>query len=192
MLACTCLLASFGMMSCQNSKSDASADSAKTETVMIEEMTPETAFTAGDTAIMNIEEGVAELEGEDVVAKKYANAKVDHKGFKTTPSGLMYKQVKAGNGVKPAGPNSTVLVHYTGKKLDGTVFDSSVERGEPIEFPLNAVIKGWTEGVQLMNVGSKYEFIIPANLAYGQTGTPGGPIGPNEDLYFEVELLNVR
>lgn len=119
-------------------------------------------------------------------------AKVDTAGYKTTPSGLMYKEVKAGQGKQPASADAIVKVHYAGKLLDGTVFDSSYERGEPIEFPLNAVIPGWTEGVQLMKEGSKYQFIIPSGLAYGPQGTPGGPIGPNEDLYFEVELLEVK
>ena len=81
-------------------------------------------------------------------------------------------------------------MHYTGKLIDGTVFDSSVERGEPIEFPLSGVIAGWTEGVQLMAVGSKYMFYIPSNLAYGTNGA-GQSIGPNETLTFEVELLDI-
>ena len=81
-------------------------------------------------------------------------------------------------------------VHYTGKLIDGTTFDSSVDRGEPIEFPLNGVIKGWTEGVQLMSKGSKYKFFIPADLAYGDRGA-GNAIGPNETLVFEVELLDI-
>jgi FKBP-type peptidyl-prolyl cis-trans isomerase len=81
-------------------------------------------------------------------------------------------------------------VHYEGKLLDGTVFDSSVQRGEPAEFALNRVIPGWTEGVQLMTVGSKYRFWVPSDLAYGETGTPG-PIGPNQTLMFEVELLGI-
>jgi FKBP-type peptidyl-prolyl cis-trans isomerase len=86
----------------------------------------------------------------------------------------------------------TVKVHYTGKLLDGTVSDSSEERGQTISFPHNGVIKGWTEGLQLMKEGAKYEFIIPSYLAYGEHGTPGGPIGPNATLYFEVELFKVN
>ena len=84
------------------------------------------------------------------------------------------------------------MVHYKGTLLDGKEFDSSYKRNEPIEFPLNRVIKGWTEGLQLMKEGGKTIFYIPSNLAYGPTGTPGGPIGPDETLIFEVELLQVK
>ncbi|MEY3387052.1 MAG: hypothetical protein RIR53_1863 [Bacteroidota bacterium] len=108
---------------------------------------------------------------------------------KVTASGLQYKVIKEGTGNKPSKAN-TVKVHYTGKLIDGTVFDSSVERGEPIEFPLANVIAGWTEGVQLMPVGSKYMLYIPSNLAYGTNGY-GQTIGPNSTLIFEVELLEI-
>ncbi len=114
---------------------------------------------------------------------------VDTTGYTTTASGLKYKVVKEGTGAMPKAED-TVEVHYTGKLLDGTVFDSSVERGETISFPLNGVIKGWTEGLQLMKEGAKYEFIIPSYLAYGERGT--GSIGPNATLYFEVELFKVK
>jgi len=116
------------------------------------------------------------------------NAKKE--GVKTTPSGLQYKVLKEGEGKSPKATDN-VRVHYRGTLLNGTEFDSSIKRGEPAEFPLNRVIKGWTEGVQLMKEGAKYQFFIPANLAYGERGTPGGPIGPNETLIFEVELLKV-
>ena len=111
-------------------------------------------------------------------------------GYQTTPSGLKYVTVVEGTGASPK-ETDVVTVHYTGRLLDGTVFDSSVERGEPTSFPLQMVIKGWTEGLQLMKVGGKTVFYIPSNLAYGEMGTPGGPIGPNADLIFEVELLGV-
>lgn len=110
-------------------------------------------------------------------------------GVITTASGLQYKVVKEGTGKKPSASN-TVKVHYEGRLIDGKIFDSSIKRGEPIEFPLNGVIPGWTEGVQLMSVGSKYTFFIPSNLAYGEQGA-GQDIGPNETLIFEVELLDI-
>lgn len=110
-------------------------------------------------------------------------------GVKTTASGLQYEVIKEGTGAKPVATD-TVKVHYEGKLVDGTVFDSSIKRGEPVSFPLNQVIAGWTEGVQLMTVGSKYKFVIPANLAYGEQG--GGPIPANSVLTFEVELLEIN
>lgn len=110
-------------------------------------------------------------------------------GVMTTLSGLQYTIIEEGEGDKPA-PTDVVKVHYTGKLLDGSVFDSSVERGEPVEFPLNRVIPGWTEGLQLMSPGAKYRFWIPANLAYGELGNQR--IGPNQVLDFEVELLEVK
>ncbi|MCM1489872.1 MAG: FKBP-type peptidyl-prolyl cis-trans isomerase [Muribaculum sp.] len=110
--------------------------------------------------------------------------------YSTTPSGLRYVTVVEGTGNTPSATDF-VTVHYTGRLLDGTVFDSSVERGEPTAFPLQAVIKGWTEGLQLMKEGGKTVFYIPSDLAYGEMGTPGGPIGPNSDLIFEVELIQV-
>jgi len=112
---------------------------------------------------------------------------------KTTPSGLQY-QVLAEGKDDGASPKATdkVEVHYRGTLLNGTEFDSSYARGKPFETPLNRVIGGWTEGVQLMSEGDKYRFFIPPELAYGEAGTPGGPIGPNEALIFEVELIAVK
>jgi FKBP-type peptidyl-prolyl cis-trans isomerase len=111
-------------------------------------------------------------------------------GVVTTESGLQYSIMKDGKGAKPTAEDE-VKVHYHGTLIDGTVFDSSVDRGEPISFPLNGVIKGWTEGVQLMPVGSKFKFFIPSELAYGPSPRPGGPIGPNMVLVFEVELIDI-
>lgn len=107
----------------------------------------------------------------------------------TTASGLQYEILAMGSGPRP-GPTDMVQVHYHGTTLDGTVFDSSIERGKPTSFPLNRVIKGWTEGLQLMRVGAKYKFTIPSHLAYGERGA-GDKIAPNEILIFEVELLEI-
>jgi FKBP-type peptidyl-prolyl cis-trans isomerase len=111
-------------------------------------------------------------------------------GVVTTASGLQYEVMREGTGPKPTAA-STVKVHYHGTTTDGKVFDSSVDRGEPVEFPLGNVIKGWTEGVQLMSVGSKYKFFIPGNLAYGPRPPQGSGIAPNATLVFEVELLEI-
>lgn len=116
------------------------------------------------------------------------NGKKD--GITTTSTGLQYKVHTEGSGKKPKATD-VVKVHYRGTLLDGTEFDSSYARREPIEFGLNQVIRGWTEGVQLMSEGSKYEFFIPSELAYGSRGA-GRDIGPDETLIFEVELLAVR
>jgi FKBP-type peptidyl-prolyl cis-trans isomerase FkpA len=114
------------------------------------------------------------------------------KGVVTTPSGLQYMVLRQGSGPRPK-PTDGVRVNYRGSLLDGTVFDSSYERPQPPEpMRLDQVIPGWTEGVALMPVGSKYRFWIPAPLAYGDKGTPGGPIGPNATLVFDVELLGIQ
>jgi FKBP-type peptidyl-prolyl cis-trans isomerase len=110
-------------------------------------------------------------------------------GVITTASGLQYEIITEGTGPKP-GASNTVRVNYEGTLIDGTVFDSSYTRGEPAEFPLAGVIPGWTEGIQLMPVGSTYKLYIPSELAYG-TQSPGGPIGPNSVLIFKVELLAI-
>ncbi len=109
----------------------------------------------------------------------------------TTSSGLKYQVLKHGTGTVSPKATDTVKVHYHGTLLDGTVFDSSVERGEPISFPLNGVIPGWTEGLQLMKVGDKFKFVIPPNLAYGPN-SPSPKIPPNSTLVFEVELLGIQ
>ena len=109
----------------------------------------------------------------------------------TTGSGLKYQVMKRGAGAVSPKASDTVKVHYHGTLLDGTVFDSSVERGQPISFPLNRVIPGWTEGVQLMKVGDKFKFEIPPNLAYGPN-SPSPKIPPNSTLVFEVELLGIE
>src|SRR5205823_7796016 len=111
-------------------------------------------------------------------------------GVKTTTSGLQYKALKEGSGAPPKATD-TVVVNYRGTLVDGTEFDSSYKRGEPATFPVNRVIKGWTEALQLMKPGSKYQLFIPASLAYGERGA-GQTIGPNATLIFDVELLSIK
>ena len=123
--------------------------------------------------------------------EKFLAENKSKEGVKTTDSGLQYKITKEGTGKTPTAAD-TVTVHYEGKLLDGSVFDSSIKRGKPAEFPLNRVIKGWTEGLQLIKEGGKAILYIPSKLAYGASGTPGGPIGPNETLIFEVELIKIQ
>jgi FKBP-type peptidyl-prolyl cis-trans isomerase len=131
-----------------------------------------------EKADANLEKGQAFLK---------ENAKKS--GIKTTESGLQYEVLKSGEGTPP-GPNDTVSVHYEGTLIDGSVFDSSRQRGKPIEFSVGGVIAGWTEALKLMKPGAHWKLYIPADLAYGEKGTPG-PIGPNETLIFDVELLEV-
>jgi FKBP-type peptidyl-prolyl cis-trans isomerase FkpA len=112
------------------------------------------------------------------------------KGVYTTPSGLQYMVLRKGAGPQPK-PGDRVRVNYRGTLLDGTVFDSSYDRGEAADFGLDQVIPGWSEGVAMMPVGAKYRFWIPSALAYGTKGTPGGPVGPNATLVFDVELMSI-
>ncbi|MBI5463503.1 MAG: FKBP-type peptidyl-prolyl cis-trans isomerase [Ignavibacteriales bacterium] len=122
--------------------------------------------------------------------KTFLDANKKKEGVLVTASGLQYKVLKMGAGPKPTA-KSTVTVHYRGTLIDGKEFDSSYKRGEPTTFPLNQVIRGWTEGLQLMPVGSKFQFFIPSELAYGERGA-GADIGPGATLIFEVELLGVK
>ena len=141
-------------------------------------------FKAGIDLVLNMS-AKAKEEGEKFLAE---NAK--REGVKTTASGLQYEVLEATIGQKPKATDS-VRVHYEGTLIDGTVFDSSYKRGESIAFPLNGVIKGWTEGLQLMSVGSKYKFFIPYQLAYGERGA-GASIPPYAALIFTVELLGIE
>lgn len=127
---------------------------------------------------------------EEAEAKKFFDNLATDSTITTTPSGLKYKVLQTGNGAKPKATDK-VTVHYKGTLVNGQVFDST-EDGEPVSFPLNQVIKGWTEGLQLMPIGAKYKFYIPGNLAYGEQGVPQVGIGPNETLIFEVELLGIE
>ncbi len=130
-------------------------------------------------AALNLEKGSAFLA---------ENSKKD--GVKTTASGLQYQVLQSGNGDSHPTASSTVRVHYHGTLIDGTVFDSSVERGETISFPLNRVIPGWTEGVQLMKKGDKFRFYIPSNLGYGNRSA--GKIPAGSTLIFDVELFEIQ
>jgi FKBP-type peptidyl-prolyl cis-trans isomerase FklB len=125
------------------------------------------------------------LQGQTYLAE---NAKKE--GVLVTESGLQYKEVTAGEGPMPTA-EQTVVVHYKGTLTDGTVFDSSYERGEPAEFPVTGVIQGWVEALQLMNVGDKFELVIPSDLAYGTRGS-GQTIGPDSTLLFDVELIEIK
>ncbi len=123
--------------------------------------------------------------GEDFLAENARRAEV-----KTTPSGLQYEVIKEGDGAKPTA-DQNVTVHYEGKLIDGTVFDSSIDRGQPATFGVSQVIPGWVEALQLMGVGSRWRLFIPSALAYGPQGA-GGVIGPNQTLIFDVELLAIN
>lgn len=123
--------------------------------------------------------------------RKFLEENKKREGVITTESGLQYEIITEGTGKSPSA-TSIVRTHYRGTLLDGTVFDSSYEKGEPIEFPLNGVIKGWTEGLQYMKEGGKYKLYLPTELAYGMNVRPGGKIQPNMALIFEIELIEVK
>ena len=164
---------------------------------------------AGGPLLMTEEQAaqVAEAFGQKLQAKRAAEAtavadknktegeaflaaNASKPGVVVTGSGLQYQVLEEGKGPKPT-IDDVVRVQYKGDLLDGETFDSSYDRGEPAEMPLNQVVPGWQEGIALMPVGSKYRFWIPSDLGYGEVGTPGGPIGPNSVLVFDVELLDI-
>lgn len=157
---------------------------------------------AGEATQMTMEEAQDALQAQQqkAAAEATAAASVEgvafleankaREGVMVTDSGLQYEVMTAAEGAKPS-IDDTVSVHYVGTLIDGTEFDSSVARGEPASFPLKGVIPGWTEGLQLMNLGSKYRFVIPSDLAYGDRGA-GANIGPGATLVFEVELLEIK
>lgn len=144
---------------------------------------------AANQKILDEKNATAEDKATLLAGKKFLEENGKKEGVITTSSGLQYKVLKAGDGAKPKATDK-VKVHYHGTLLDGTVFDSSVERGEPVTFGLNQVIPGWTEGVQLMPKGSKYRFFIPYDLAYGSRAT--GKIKPYSTLIFDVEFLGIE
>lgn len=131
-----------------------------------------------------------QAETNRVEGPQYLEANRQKEGVQVTDSGLQYRVVREGDGPKPSATDQ-VKVHYRGTLIDGTVFDSSYDRGEPAVFPVNQVIPGWTEALQLMPVGSKWELVIPANLGYGMNVPPGAKFGPDAVLLFDVELLEI-
>lgn len=146
------------------------------------------------------EQKVRDAQVEKMQADARANAIAGHAflaenagkpDVQVTESGLQYQVLEPGTGPRPS-RDDTVRVNYTGKLLDGTVFDGNAGQGGPVDFPLGQVVPGWQEGISLMPVGSKYRFWIPPELAYGEMGTPGGPIPPNATLVFEVELVGIE
>jgi FKBP-type peptidyl-prolyl cis-trans isomerase FklB len=153
-----------------------------------------------DTALKQLQSEVQKQQDADLAKAGEANMKEGEEflaanktkdGVVTLPSGLQYKIVTAGTGAKPAATD-TVVCNYRGTLINGTEFDSSYKRGQPVSFQVRGVIKGWTEALQLMTVGSKWQLFIPPDLAYGERGTPGGPIGPGQTLVFDVELISIK
>jgi FKBP-type peptidyl-prolyl cis-trans isomerase FklB len=136
------------------------------------------------------EELAAQADTNKTDGEKYLADNKKKEGWTTTDSGLQYKAISTGEGKKPAA-DSTVVVHYRGTLIDGTEFDSSYARGEPATFGVNQVIKGWQEALQLMPAGSKWQVVIPSNLAYGERGA-GGTIKPNSTLLFDIELIEIK
>ena len=169
---------------CSNNKQQVAEGSKKAETKTVEKSpAPQKAAATAQPAAMPAAQAANALKTPEDVAAAPADAQ-------HTASGLAYKVLKKGTGSVHPSATSTVLVHYSGWTTDGKLFDSSVKRGQPISFPLNGVIKGWTEGVQLMVVGEKTRFWIPGKLAYGDTPRrPGAPAGT---LVFDVELLKIK
>ena len=151
------------------------------------QMTTERAREVINQLFMRLQQEESELNA--AAGKEYQEIMRHKSGVVTLPSGLQYEIIKEGSGAKPKATDK-VRVHYHGTLINGVVFDSSVERGEPAEFPLNAVIPGWTEILQLMPVGSKWRVVIPSELAYGSRGA-GDVIRPNMTLIFEFELLDI-
>lgn len=157
---------------------------------------------SGEETLMNMDEAQMALQAQQQkvaeaaaaaaqeMGQKFLDENKARDGVSVTDSGLQYEVITAAEGAKPT-IDDTVTVHYVGTLMDGSEFDSSIARGEPASFPLKGVIPGWTEGLQLMNVGSKYRFVIPSDLAYGDRGA-GQAIGPGETLIFEVELLEIN
>jgi FKBP-type peptidyl-prolyl cis-trans isomerase FklB len=168
---------------------DASADSAAR--LMTPAQIQET-MAAFQQELQKKQEENTRLAGEKckVEGAAFLAANAKKPGVVTLPSGLQYRVITQGTGRKPSA-SSTVTTHYVGRLVDGTEFDSSIKRGQPATFPVNGVIKGWTEALQMMPIGSKWELVVPASLGYGEAGA-GGVIPPNAVLIFEVELISIQ
>lgn len=145
----------------------------------------------GEEVQASADELVKQIEEHVDPGKAYLHINAQKPNVKVTESGLQFEILKSGDGESP-GPTSRVVTHYQGSFIDGRVFDSSIERGEPAEFPVNRVIKGWTEALQMMKEGDKWRLVIPSELAYGKRGAGGGRIPPDSVLVFEVELIQVK
>lgn len=165
----------------------------KDEKLLCDQQTASEIFTKYNEEIQAKTEAMNKVEGEKNKAsgEKFLAENKTRKGVMTTASGLQYEVITKGTGTESPKATDKVKVHYHGTNIDGSVFDSSVERGETIAFGLNQVISGWTEGLQLMKVGDKFKFYIPANLAYGER-SPSPAIKPNSTLIFEVELFEIN
>ena len=173
----------FGMAACgHKAEAEKAADTMVADTLTAQ-------VNVQEDSTNEVTEQMAETAVEEAVESVAPGQTPGPDGYITTASGLKYKVLRKGDGRSPKATD-IVKVNYEGKLLNGTIFDSSYQRGEPIEFPLNRVIPGWTEGLQLMQEGAEYEFLIPSNLAYGPQGA--GPIPPNSDLIFTVELIQVN
>lgn len=145
----------------------------------------------GDFQQEKAKEMAAVMNEKQEASQAYLTANAKKDGVVTTESGLQYKIIKEGDGAKPTDKDK-VIAHYKGTLIDGTVFDSSYDRGEPATFPVTGVIQGWQETLVMMKEGGKWEIVVPANLAYGPRGAgQGSPIGPNETLVFEIELVAI-
>lgn len=151
------------------------------------QMLPDEANKILETFMSKAGQGKSEANLKE--GQEFLQSNKNKKGVIELPSGLQYEMIKEGEGEMPT-INDTVKCHYHGTLVDGTIFDSSVERGQPAEFPVNAVIPGWTEALQLMSEGSKWKLYLPPHLAYGEQGA-GGVIEPNSTLIFEVELIEI-
>jgi FKBP-type peptidyl-prolyl cis-trans isomerase FklB len=151
-----------------------------------------TVMTEFRSEMMKKQQAAAQQAGDSnkQAGQQFLAANKTKEGVVTLPSGLQYKVLKEGTGPKPTA-SDTVVTNYRGTLIDGTEFDSSYKRGEPATFPVGQVIKGWTEALQLMPVGSKWQLFIPSDLAYGER-SPGGEIGPNSTLIFDIELLSIQ